>query len=202
MPETSVPDQVGCGVVLLAFSLKTYLFPVLLALLAHEPVVLPEIQQGKDCQMLQVEFVGQNSCWTCVRFRRLISLTGWDRCKFIVIFIFIVIVIVPWQKNGRCRCLVSLDGWDRCDFIVIVIVARTLRSVCWANGQKLQGESEKVCIYVCLPRAAESSTWPVHLLFTRSDFHDHAQHQIECLDCTLSQLPGPKSACPQCRPQP
>ena len=44
------------------------------------------------CQMLLVEFLGQKACWTCVRFRRLISLTGWDRCNFIVIVIIIVAV--------------------------------------------------------------------------------------------------------------
>ena len=36
------------------------------------------------CQMLLVEFIGQKACWTRVRFRRLISLTGWDRCNSIV----------------------------------------------------------------------------------------------------------------------
>ena len=35
--------------------------------------------------MLLVEFIGQNACWTCVSFRRLSSLTGWDRYKLIVI---------------------------------------------------------------------------------------------------------------------
>ena len=39
------------------------------------------------CQMLLVEFIGQEACWTCVRFRRLISLTGWNRCNFMVILI-------------------------------------------------------------------------------------------------------------------
>ena len=36
------------------------------------------------CQMLLVEFVGQKSCWTCVRYRHRIGHAGWDRCTSIV----------------------------------------------------------------------------------------------------------------------
>ena len=45
-----------------------------------------------------VEFFGQKACWTCVRFRRLVSLTGWDGCDFVVI----VIVWVVQQQKMRC----------------------------------------------------------------------------------------------------
>ena len=38
--------------------------------------------------MLLDKYAGQNdTCCACVRFRCLISLTGWDRCDFIVIVI-------------------------------------------------------------------------------------------------------------------
>ena len=46
--------------------------------------VFVDVVLHQFCQMLLVEFISQKACWTCVRFRRLISLTGWDRCKSIV----------------------------------------------------------------------------------------------------------------------
>ena len=45
-----------------------------------------DVTLHRGCQMLLVEFTGQQACWPCVRFRRLISRTGWDRCDFVVVF--------------------------------------------------------------------------------------------------------------------
>ena len=58
----------------------------LVLLLAGKVVVDVILHQA--CRVLLGESIGQKACWACidadVSFRRLISLTGWDRCKHIV----------------------------------------------------------------------------------------------------------------------